>query len=282
MPVEIHQSLLFAHGDARVPLCDEAHYELLRLARKIRSGDGRKYVLEIFKRCFCQARGSRYAPSSSESWIDKDFDSDAENAALHAPEFIKGFCDACEELKGMGCDVPEHNHLNEVLARTGCEFRVENGVIVPSAPMVEAPDPPLDPASEVSKALSDAQALLGQSGAASAIDRAHTALHGYLRHLCTKAGIDVQADVPASRLFKCLREHHPAFNSDGHRADEVSRLLKAMSTIVDALNTIRNKASAAHPNELLDDPEASAALNAARTVFRYVQDCISRHESITS
>lgn len=44
-----------------------------------------------------------------------------------------------------------------------------------------------------------------------------------------------------------------------------------MAATLDALNTIRNNASAAHPNQdLLGDPEGLLAINAGRTIFTYV------------
>ncbi|MGN0096393.1 MAG: abortive infection family protein [Corynebacterium sp.] len=56
----------------------------------------------------------------------------------------------------------------------------------------------------------------------------------------------------------------------GQRADEVSRVLFPMATILDALTTLRNNASAAHLNSvLLEDHEALHAINAARTIFAY-------------
>jgi hypothetical protein len=52
-----------------------------------------------------------------------------------------------------------------------------------------------------------------------------------------------------------------------------------MAATLDALNTIRNNASAAHPNEdLLGDPEALLAINAGRTIFTYVAQKTSEPE----
>lgn len=46
---------------------------------------------------------------------------------------------------------------------------------------------------------------------------------------------------------------------------------RAMATVLDSLNPLRNNASVAHPNEeLLDEPEAHLAINAARTVFAFL------------
>ena len=44
-----------------------------------------------------------------------------------------------------------------------------------------------------------------------------------------------------------------------------------MSSVVDTLNTLRNTASLAHPNDaLLDDEEAMLAINAAQTILHYL------------
>lgn len=276
MPIELESSLRFAGPSARVPLNPDALAELLALARKVQGDFSYKHVLETFKQHFCRASGQSYASSSSTDWAESDLWTAARAAAEHAPTFITAFFDACEELEDLGAAVPAHAIANAILARYGCEFRVQDGKLVSAAPMVEPPLAPLEPEAAVSKALADAAALMGQSGAASAIDRAHTALHGYLRQLCAEAGIDTNPDDTTARLFKCLRQEHPAFKPQGPRSDDVTRVLNASATIVDALSPIRNKASLAHSNELLDEPEAAAALNAARTVFHYAQACVRR------
>ena len=52
------------------------------------------------------------------------------------------------------------------------------------------------------------------------------------------------------------------------------------TTAIDAFSTIRNKASLAHANELLDEPEAMAMVNGMFTIFRYVQDSLRRYRQI--
>jgi hypothetical protein len=42
------------------------------------------------------------------------------------------------------------------------------------------------------------------------------------------------------------------------------------------MSPIRNKASLAHANPLLEGPEAIAVVNAAYTILRYVQDSLAR------
>jgi hypothetical protein len=130
----------------------------------------------------------------------------------------------------------------------------------------------------VGRALADAETLLLNSGASSGVDRVHTALHGYLRAVCDAAGISYPADPTTTQLFKALRSSHPAFAATGPRSQDVTRVLLPFATVLDALNPLRNQASLAHPNPtLLEEPEAMVVVNAARTLLRYVDDCLARH-----
>jgi len=122
----------------------------------------------------------------------------------------------------------------------------------------------------VEKALQDADQLLHASGPLSAIDRLHTALHGYIKHLCVGSGLDVAPDAPLTSLFKTLRTSHPSFKTT--TSTEIERVLQGFGTSLDAINTIRNRQSIAHPNEdLLGENEAHLVVNAVRTIFHYLQ-----------
>ncbi|MGO4129946.1 abortive infection family protein [Janibacter sp. RAF52] len=123
----------------------------------------------------------------------------------------------------------------------------------------------------VRRALSDAESLLRTGGPVSAVDRIHTALHGHVKALCAASGIQLADSVTLQKAMKELRTHHPKLKPTGARATDVSQVLFSMAATLDALNTIRNNASAAHPNDdLLGDPEGLLALNAGRTIFTYV------------
>lgn len=129
---------------------------------------------------------------------------------------------------------------------------------------------------DVRRALSDAENLLRTSGPASAVDRIHTALHGYFKVLCAEEGIQLPELATLQKAMKELRDHHPRLGPSGARAGDVGKVLLSMAATLDALNNIRNKASAAHPNqELLGDAEAMLAINAGRTIFAYVAQKVS-------
>ena len=128
----------------------------------------------------------------------------------------------------------------------------------------------------VERAIDDAERLIETTGATSAVDRLHTALHGYLKAVCDDASIAYGSDTTMNGLFRLIREHHPAFADLGPRAQDITSVMRAMGSIMDAMNPIRNKASVAHPNnELLETPEALLVINAARTILHYLDQKVS-------
>jgi hypothetical protein len=129
------------------------------------------------------------------------------------------------------------------------------------------------PSEVVERALNDAERLITSSGAVSGIDRLHTALHGYLKKACSEAGITPpDKDPELTRLFRQLRENHPKFKARGARADDIATMHNSLASIVAVLNPIRNRASVAHPNEiLLDAAEAHLVVNSVRTLLHYLE-----------
>ena len=123
----------------------------------------------------------------------------------------------------------------------------------------------------VQRALADAEHLIQARGAASGVDRVHTAFHGYLKAVATRAGIAFPEDSSVTDLFKLLRAKHPALVFREPRAADIDRVLKSMASIVDTLNPVRNRASGAHPNELvLEEPEAMLIINSVNTLLHYL------------
>ena len=132
----------------------------------------------------------------------------------------------------------------------------------------------IEGASEVvRRALDDADTLLRTSGPQSAVDRVHTAMHGYLYSLCQEIDIHLDGRPKMNQLFKALRGSHPALADIGARGEDVNRILGSLATILDALNPIRNNASVAHPNDrLVGEPEARLVINVVRTLLNYLED----------
>ncbi len=138
---------------------------------------------------------------------------------------------------------------------------------------------PTETRAVVIRALGDADNLVRTSGATSAVDRIHTALHGHLLALCESSNIEIGEGATCTRALKLLRQHHSALQTTGPRAEDITRVLNSLASVLDTLNPIRNNASVAHPNlELLDDPEALLAINAGRTIFAYLDSKMGHRE----
>ena len=102
-------------------------------------------------------------------------------------------------------------------------------------------------------------------------DRVHTALHGFLKEECRKAGIEFKNDAAATALLKTLRQNHPRLQDLGARTADIERILNSSASINDALLPVRNRASLAHPNEdLLGDAEAMFVINVTRSLITYL------------
>jgi hypothetical protein len=129
----------------------------------------------------------------------------------------------------------------------------------------------------VNKAIADAETLLKVNGATSALDRIHTALHGFLLRVCRDVKIDVTQDLALPALFKLLKAQHPAFQAAGPRSQDVLHIMRAVGSILDVMNPLRNQASMAHPNEeLLGPEEALLVINVARSILHYLNTKLPR------
>lgn len=163
----------------------------------------------------------------------------------------------------------EHQELRPYLEKHSLDVLVELGLSEARVPAL--PLPQISASEVVRRALADAENLLVSNGATSAVDRLHTALHGYLRSACAEARIAVAADASITGLLKTLKIGHPGLRELGVHSAELVKILNSFGSIVDALNTLRNHASVAHANEnLLEEDEALLVVNAVRTLFNYL------------
>lgn len=124
----------------------------------------------------------------------------------------------------------------------------------------------------VERALQDAESLLRSNGAISAVDRIHTALHGYFKVLCEEQNISFYESANVVTLFGLIRKNHPILHELEVSDKEVTKILRGFSIIIDSLNNLRNNSSLAHPNnQLLKEPEAILVINSARVLLHYIK-----------
>jgi hypothetical protein len=58
--------------------------------------------------------------------------------------------------------------------------------------------------------------------------------------------------------------------ADPEEKEKLDKIFRGLSKIVDTVNHLRNTKSLAHPNSVLDDPEAMLVINVVRTMLRYL------------
>jgi hypothetical protein len=142
---------------------------------------------------------------------------------------------------------------------------------------IHVPDVRLRTSSEVAReALADAQSLLTSRGPTSAVDRIHTGLHGFLKAACAEAGIAHAPEATPNQLLKALLDGHGSLMDLGPRSDDMKKIIRTSGAIFDAMGTLRNRASLAHPNdELLDHDEALFVINIARSLLSFLDSKFS-------
>lgn len=145
-------------------------------------------------------------------------------------------------------------------------------------PSVSSPKPSFS-LDVINKALDDAEIFIKNGNPVSAIDRTHTAFHGYLINLCDEFKIEYEKNASTTRLFKLLRTRLEDSSSKKPFYSDIKKILNALSVIVDSINPIRNRGSIAHPNkDLIDSSEAMLYINSVRTLIHYLNEKYSKRE----
>lgn len=126
--------------------------------------------------------------------------------------------------------------------------------------------PQLTSTESVEEALTEAERAITAGNPVAAVDRTHTALHGFIKAHCEAAGLQPSSTDKITSLFKALRAKRP----DIFTAETIG-ILNPLASIIHNLNELRNQKSLAHPTDnLLSRDEALLAINSARTAFVYL------------
>lgn len=129
----------------------------------------------------------------------------------------------------------------------------------------------------VQETLDQCQTLISQHDCRSAVDRAHTALHGYLKQTCKNASLTIKEGNPKIQdYWSKLKQEHPKFIVDHSQSHlPVNQIINAISKLLENLNEIRNKKSYSHPNEIIEEFEAKLVINLFRSILQYIDQKVS-------
>ena len=122
-------------------------------------------------------------------------------------------------------------------------------------------------------ALSDAELLIRDGNYISAVDRVHTAFHGYLEQVMTEHHIEFSENDGLSALYNKLHSCYGEQIRPPEVAERVKKIMRSANGMIDAINEIRNKNSIAHPNEkLIQEREAKLVIRLLNTIVDYIED----------
>ena len=151
---------------------------------------------------------------------------------------------------------PLMNQLNETDETTNIEF----GNIA-------------DKTITINKALTDARLFMSKGMYVSAVDRIHTALHGYVRELLTGYGVDLRSEDSLPSLFSKLCDYFGTSIQPPVVGEKIKRVLRSAGGIINAVNELRNNNTVAHPNDqLIQEREAQLVIALASDIVTYIED----------
>ena len=103
----------------------------------------------------------------------------------------------------------------------------------------------------------------------SGLDRLHTYVMKYMRHLCGKHGIAAPQKKP---LHSLVGEYVKHMKDEGRIESEMTeRILKSSISIMEAFNRVRNQQSLAHDNPILNYDESLLIFNHVASSIRFME-----------
>lgn len=101
------------------------------------------------------------------------------------------------------------------------------------------------------------------------LDRLHTFVVKFVRHLCKEHGLPHDRDIPLNGLFGAYVKH---MAKEGHFASEMTeRILKSSIANLESFNHVRNHHTLAHDNAMLSYDEALLIFNHVASAVRFVK-----------
>ena len=125
----------------------------------------------------------------------------------------------------------------------------------------------------VHKAIEDAYIFIREGKYDSAVDRVHTAFHGYLRQMLTEHGASFGPDDSLPALYSKLHTFYEGNMQPVDVGERVKTILRSAGGMINAVNELRNNNTVAHPNgQLIQEREAQLVIRLINAVVDYIED----------
>ncbi|MDF8367957.1 abortive infection family protein [Weissella paramesenteroides] len=123
----------------------------------------------------------------------------------------------------------------------------------------------------VVKAISDAEESMISGQYENAIDRVHTAIHGYFRNILAQNGIQFQQDEKINKLYNQIQTLIENEIEPAEVASLVKTTVRSASGIINTLNDSRNRHSLSHPSDsIIGKNEAKLVISMANAIVEYI------------
>ena len=125
----------------------------------------------------------------------------------------------------------------------------------------------------VCKAIEDAEVFIREEKYDSAVDRVHTAIHGYLRQLLNVHSVTYREGDGIPALYAKLHTYYEDSIQPADVGDRVKTILRSASGMINAVNELRNNNTIVHPNgQLIQKREAQLVIRLVNAVVDYIED----------
>ena len=125
----------------------------------------------------------------------------------------------------------------------------------------------------VQQAIADAELFIRQRKYESAVDRIHTAFHGYLRQILDRHQIAYKSDDSLPSLYAKLHSHYRTAIQPPDVADKIKDIIRSGGSMVTKVNELRNKNTVAHANtQLIQKREAELVIRMLNALWDYIED----------
>lgn len=125
----------------------------------------------------------------------------------------------------------------------------------------------------IKKAVEDSMIFVREGQYESAVDRIHTALHGYLRELLTEHQVVYGNDDSLSALYNKLHEFYGNNIQPQDVATRIKTIVRSGAGIINSVNELRNNNTIAHPNgELIQKREAMLVIRLLNVIVDYIEE----------
>ena len=125
----------------------------------------------------------------------------------------------------------------------------------------------------VRQAIADAELFIRERKYESAVDRIHTAFHGYLRQILDRHQIVYQSDDTLPSLYAKLHSYYGAAIQPPDVAGRIRDIIRSGSNMVIKINELRNNNTVAHANtQLIQKREAELVIRMLNALWDYIED----------